>query len=235
MRLDKYLCHTLELSRRDVHRLLADKKITVNNQICMRKDTVINEEKDRIAYEGRELLYRFFHYIMLNKPQGVVCAVRDSKFPTINQIIGDHKNLHPIGRLDKDTEGLVIMTNNGSLTHALTNPNKDVVKTYVVYLKSPIEEDYSAQLEKGLDLYDGKGKPYRSKPAKLIRLEADKCLVEITEGKYHQVKKMFLKLGNEVIYLKRLAIGSICLDDKLEVGQFRSLTDQEINQLKGIG
>lgn len=233
MRLDKYLCKALNITRSQAHELVKNGNIKVNEEIIKKKDYYINEDVNHIYYLDELLSYHEFVYIMMNKPQGVVSAVTDDKDQTVVDLIKERKDVFPVGRLDKDTEGLLILTNNGSLAHSLTSPKKKVVKKYFVEVEEVIKDEDILAFQKGIVIND-KGEDYLTQPAKLERLSTNSAYVYITEGKFHQIKKMFYACRNEVTFLKRMAMGNINLDETLKPGEYRYLTNGEIIQLKQI-
>lgn len=234
MRLDKFLSKALNLSRNEVLPIIRNRQITVNNQVIIQKDFHLSEEKDIVCFNHEPLTYRAFAYYMLNKPAGVVSAVSDPRDSTVLDLIHERKDVFPIGRLDKDSEGLLILSNNGTLTHRLTNPNHDIVKKYFVQVLNVLDPSLITLFASGLDIYDGNKKLFHTKPATLEIIDSTTCYVSITEGKYHQIKKMFKKCGNEVVYLKRIAMGTLPLDPSLNPGEYRRLRDDEIALLLQI-
>ena len=178
----------------------------------------------------KEVSYQKFYYYMLNKPAGVVSATTDQHDKTVLDLLKDAygKDLFPVGRLDKDTEGLLLITNDGELSHNLLSPKKHVDKTYLVKTKEMVTLDMASALEQGVDI----GEEKLTLPAKVKILKEKEIELSITEGKFHQVKRMLKAVGNEVIYLKRLSMGSLLLDESLKCGEYRSLTDAEILELK---
>lgn len=230
IRLDKFLCAMEVGSRSQVKEILKKGQVTVNGKICSKADCKIDENKDRVICLGREISFSSHAYYMLNKPAGVVSATRDNRDRTVLDILKDApgKNLFPVGRLDKDTEGLLLITNDGELSHNLLSPRKHVPKTYLVKAALPLSKRMKEQLEAGVDI--GEGRPVR--PAKVSLLEERVLKLTITEGKFHQVKRMLKAVGNEVIYLKRLSMGSLSLDEGLKPGEYRKLTPEEIKKLK---
>ncbi len=232
MRLDKYLSKAFAISRSDAIELVKKGKVTLNDKIVYKKDTFINENIDIVKYEDKIVEYKEFIYMMLNKPSGYVCATIDNKDKTVIDLLDIKKEVFPVGRLDKDTEGLVILTNDGIYAHKIMNPKKDINKKYYLESLNDITIDDKKLFEEGLEIYDGHKKKFKTKPAKMEILTNKSCYVWISEGKYHQIKKMFFKLNNEVIYLKRLAIGDIILDDKLKTGEYRPFTNKEIELFK---
>ncbi len=230
MRLDKFLVSMEVGSRSQVKSILKKGIVTVNGAICKDADFKINEITDKIVYQGRELSYVKFRYFILNKPGGVVTATRDNHDKTVMDLLTDipKKDFFPVGRLDKDTEGLLLITNDGSLAHALLAPKKHVDKTYFVGLRDQITKEAVRSLELGLDI--GEDKP--TLPAKVQILSEKEIHLTIQEGKFHQVKRMLSAVGNEVIYLKRISFGSLILEESLKPGTYRELTVEEIEILK---
>ena len=232
MRLDKYLSKAINVSRSDAQAIIKKGHVKVNHEIVSKKDFYINEDIDIIYYQEEKLEYHEFVYLMLNKPQGVVSAVVDNKDKTVVDLIKERKDVFPVGRLDKDTEGLLILTNNGSLAHTLTSPKNMVVKKYYVELQNDLKSDGIIAFKEGLTITDGKSETFVTKPAILEVITNNSCYVSITEGKFHQIKKMFHACNNEVLYLQRIAMGNINLDDQLKVGEYRYLTNEEVILLK---
>lgn len=230
MRLDKYLTNLGIGSRTQVKELIKKGKIKVNNEIIKKPEIHIDENKDNVQFEGLDLAYNKFYYYMLNKPAGVLTAVSDNNCKTVLDLLNvtPKKGLFPVGRLDKDTEGLLIITNNGPLSHDLLSPNKHVDKTYYVELNGSLVESDVKLFENGLDI----GEKNLTKPAKLEIIEdGTKAYITITEGKYHQVKRMFASIGLTVTYLKRMSMGPISLDETLKPGEYRKLTEKEVKLL----
>ena len=232
MRLDRYLSKAMQVSRAEAIELIKSNSIEVNGKIIKQKQLHINEDSDIIAYNGIELDYHEFVYYMLNKPAGVVSAVVDDKDKTVLDLVSVRKGVFPVGRLDKDVEGLLILTNNGSLAHALTSPKYEVVKTYYVQTSVELKDEDIISFENGVEIRDGNNSPFITKPAKLEIISEKECYVSISEGKFHQVKRMFLAINNSVEYMKRVAMGGITLDSTLALGDFRPLRKQEVKILK---
>lgn len=229
MRLDKFLSDTGALTRSQARESIRRGLVTVNSLTVKAPEQHIDPEKDSIALKGERLSYRRFLYYMLNKPAGVVCATKDSREKTVlellpKQLPGD---LFPAGRLDKDTEGLLLITNDGELAHSLLSPKRHVDKTYLVGTKYPFESAQAAALMQGVDIGDTKP----TKPAKVCITGEKELLLTIQEGRFHQVKRMLLAVNNEVLSLKRTAFGSLRLDEGLEPGHWRELTEKEIEAL----
>lgn len=232
MRLDNYLNKALSISRSEASKIIKQKQIKVNEQIVTKKDLYIDEQKDVIKYKEEILSYKEFIYIMLNKPKGYICATKDTKDKTVIELINTNREIFPVGRLDKDTEGLLLLTNNGKNAHILTSPNHHVEKKYYVEILNDISDEDIERFCNGLEIRDGKDELYITKQAKLEKITNKSCNVIITEGKFHQIKRMFEKLDNKVLYLKRIQFGDIKLDPKLNLGQYRELTAEEIKLFK---
>lgn len=232
MRLDKYLSKALDLSRNEVRQLIQKGNIKVNEMVIRKKDFYIDEDTDLIYYNDKLLEYREFVYYMLNKPAGYICATVDKVNKTVVELIDEKKEIFPVGRLDKDTEGLLILTNDGEFAHRLTSPRNKVFKKYYVKSKEIVSEEDKVRFENGLEIKDGDGESFITDPAKLEKISDFEYYVYITEGKFHQVKRMFYAINNEVLYLKRVAMGNLVLDESLEVGEYRHLTNEEILLLK---
>jgi 16S rRNA pseudouridine516 synthase len=240
MRIDKFLCDMQLGTRSQVKELIKKGNISVNGNIIKAADFKIDESVDDVSYMGKSLKYQSFYYYMLYKPAGVVTATRDNHDRTVMDLMAGAlgKNLSPVGRLDKDTEGLLLITNDGELSHRLLSPKKHVDKTYYVECSGALEDKWKEKLEGGVDIGDinGKGEAIPTLPAKVEVLEQrdNFCRIKltITEGRFHQVKRMAACVGGEVTYLKRISFGALRLDESLEKGQYRALTEQEISDLK---
>ncbi|SFD62003.1 ribosomal small subunit pseudouridine synthase A [Lentibacillus persicus] len=234
MRLDKILANKGFGSRKDVRALIKKKHVTINDKVVKDSGTKVNLEKDTVRVNDTIISYREYVYILLNKPPGYISATTDNHNKTVIDLLPEAYQLFepfPVGRLDKDTEGLLLITNDGDLGHQLTSPKKDVEKTYFAHISGRVTEADVQEFQKGVQLDDG----LIAKPATLEILESkDVSLVNVTvtEGKFHQVKRMFEAVGKKVIYLKRIQMGSLKLDEELETGKFRELTESEINKLK---
>ncbi|MEG0239862.1 pseudouridine synthase [Anaerorhabdus sp.] len=228
MRLDKCLCHLGYGTRKDVKKIIRSGVVSINGIVCKKEDTKFDEENDQLMIDGIDIIYQKFVYIMLNKPQGVISATEDGLHETVLNCIQDTtKGLFPVGRLDIDTEGLILLTNDGQLAHDLLSPKKHVDKTYYVEISEPLSKESIELIEKGITI-DG---DELCKPAK-VKVLSDKAIeLTITEGKFHQVKRMILACQSEVTYLKRISMGSLQLDEELELGQWRYLTNDELESL----
>lgn len=231
MRLDKYLTNQGIGSRSQVKALIKSKKVFVNNVLENKPERHIDENNDIVSLDGVNLEYNKFYYYMLNKPPGVLTAVKDNNYKTVMDTmdVTPKEGLFPVGRLDKDTEGLLLITNDGELSHNLLSPKKHVNKTYYVELNGELIDSDIDLFAKGLDI----GEKNITKPAKLEILSGrNRAYITITEGKYHQVKRMFQAIGLTVTFLKRISMGSLILDKNLKSGGYRKLTEEEISNLK---
>ena len=230
MRLDKFLTAMNVGSRSQVKELLKKGRITINGQIVKTAYLKINENTDEICFDGNKLSYQKFEYFMLNKPQGVVSATKDNVDQTVLDLLKGHveKDSFPVGRLDKDTEGLLLITNDGELAHLLLSPKRHVDKTYYVKCRDEVSKEACKKLEVGVDI----GEDDITMPAKVQRLSDNEILLTIQEGKFHQVKRMLNAVENEVVFLKRMTFGTLKLDENLAPGEFRRLTEEEIEELK---
>ncbi len=233
MRLDKFISTTTTLSRAEAKKVIK-KGILINDKLIKTPDYKIDEFKDQVIVNGNRLVYQKYVYIMMNKPKDTVSATEDAIERTVVDILRDEDRIYkvfPVGRLDKDTEGLMLLTNDGELAHKLISPKKDVEKKYYVEVSGELKNEHLKIIKEGVILEDG----YRCKPARLEILDSSKgnskANIFITEGKFHQVKRMMKSLGATVTYLKRLSIGSLKLDENLKLGEYRYLTDDELNKL----
>lgn len=231
MRLDKFLCDTAGLTRTEAKNAVKKGQIAVNGQVQKAADFKVKENEDTVTFQGNPLSYAVFHYYMLHKPAGVITATEDKKESTVMDILKEEKikNLFPVGRLDKDTEGLLLITDDGELAHNLLSPKKHVDKEYLVKARDSISEEDCKKLSEGVDIGDEKP----TAPAKVERVAENEILLTIREGRFHQVKRMLQAVGNEVVYLKRLSMGSLRLPKDLEKGTYRPLSEEEIYKIKG--
>lgn len=229
MRLDRFLSETGAGTRSEVKQLIRKGLVSVNGNLVKDAGSQVTEGEDVVCLKGRPLSYSKFHYYMLHKPAGVVTAARDSRQRTVMDLLTDIpvKGIFPVGRLDKDTEGLLLLTDDGALAHELLSPRKHVDKTYLVKLQNNLTPDDVSALEHGVDIGDAK----LTEPAKIKLLEEKHILLTIQEGRYHQVKRMLKAVGNEVLYLKRLSMGNLKLDQDLKKGEYRPLNHMEIKSL----
>lgn len=234
MRLDKFLSNLNYGSRTDIKKYCKDGRVTVNNKVITDSAFQIDYKKDIIAFDGEEVFYDDDFTIMINKPVGYICSNIDEDYPSLLNILPDdikRLDLNFAGRLDFDTEGLVIATNNGTLLHQIITPKNDIKKTYLVKVDKPIKD--LSILEKPMAILDGKNEPYITKPAKAEKIDEYSFYLTISEGKFHQVKRMVEKASSNVIYLKRVKIGNLELND-LELGKFTKLSQEEISKLLQI-
>lgn len=231
MRLDKFLAHANYGTRREVKKIIRSGWVSVNDQIVKNDDFKIDESKDIICVDNEQVIYQQFYYIMLNKPNGYVSATIDDRYPTVIDLIYEDYalDLFPVGRLDLDTEGLLLLTNDGSLSHELLSPKKHVDKEYYVELEKEYSQQDIKTLEAGVAINDQEV----CKEAKVKRIDNNKMMLIIQEGKYHQVKRMMHAIENEVTYLKRVRMGTLKLDKTLPLGEYRALNEEEIKMLKG--
>ncbi len=231
IRLDKYLCEMEAGTRSEVKAFIKKGRVTVNGETAKAPEQKVDETRDTVTLDGLQFSYQKYFYYMLHKPAGVVTAVRDHHDQTVLDLLVDApgKDLSPVGRLDKDTEGLLLITNDGALSHRLLSPVKHVPKTYLVHTKRPVTSQMCEKLEAGVEI----GDETPTAPAKTKLLSDTDCglLLTITEGRFHQVKRMLQAVGNEVVYLKRLSMGTLVLDETLSKGSWRALTEEEKAQL----
>ena len=233
MRLDKYLCETGFGTRSQVKDLLKKGQVMVNGEVVKKPELKINETTDQILCQGKKVSYQKNIYLMLHKPAGVGSATEDNREKTVLDLVRpeDRKNgLFPVGRLDKDTEGLLLLTDDGELAHWLLSPKKHVDKTYYAKIDGQVTEEHVKQFREGLDIGDEK----KTLPAVLtILLSGPVSEIEVTihEGRFHQIKRMFEAVGCKVTYLKRLSMGSLVLDETLPPEEYRPLTESELEGL----
>ena len=233
-RIDKILSNLGYGSRSEIKKYCKQGSVVVNGSEVSNPGTQVDTENDEILFNGEEVTYREYIYLMMNKPDGYISATTDKYDPTVLDLI-DLSYLafepFPVGRLDKDTEGLLVLTNDGKLSHRVLSPKKHVPKTYYAKIDGVVtEEDVEAFLE-GVVLDDG----YKTMPSQLNILKSDdESEIELTihEGKFHQVKRMFESVGKKVVYLKRLSMGNLKLDESLELGEYRELTDEEVKLIE---
>ena len=232
MRLDRFLSEMTSFSRNEIKSMIRKGRVKVGGRIVQKPETRIDTADDEIALDNEIISWEPFVYYMMNKPAGVVTATQDRREKTVLDLISDakRKDLFPVGRLDKDTEGLLLLTNDGPLAHFLLSPARHVAKTYLAEVERPVTDNDIRQFEEGLRIDDD----WTAQPAELAMTDdPDKyvCTVTIYEGRYHQVKRMFEAVGNKVLYLKRLSMGPLELDPGLRTGTWRPLTKQETEAL----
>ena len=233
MRIDKMLSNLGFGSRKEVKKLLKDGAVQVNQKVVKDSGHHVDGEKDTVTVHGEEVQYREFIYLMMNKPPGVISATEDNRDQTVIDLLELEDSVlepFPVGRLDKDTEGLLLITNDGQLAHKLLSPKKHVPKTYFAVIDGEVTEEDVHAFKKGVVLDDG----YETKPGDLNILKSgirSDIELTITEGKFHQVKRMFQAVGKRVVYLQRLSMGPLSLDESLELGEYRELTEEELEAL----
>lgn len=236
IRLDKYLADMGIGTRQEVKRYIRKGQVMVNQKIVKAPEHKLKEEDDQVFVDGRRIDYVSYEYYMLNKPAGVVSAREDLRETTVIDLIRDRKrkDLFPAGRLDKDTEGLLLITNDGQLAHRLLSPRHHVDKTYYARIRGCVTEEDAAGFAAGMDI-GAPGAGELTMPARLEILRSgseSEILLTIQEGKYHQVKRMFQAIGKEVFYLRRERMGSLVLDKELKPGEYRPLTEKELENVK---
>lgn len=234
MRVDKFLANAGYGSRKEVKKILKDGLVQVNGVIVKDSKVHIDPTLVEVTIQGESVIYREFIYLMMNKPPGVISATEDIYDQTVIDLLESRDTFlepFPVGRLDKDTEGLLLITNDGQLAHQLLSPKKHVPKTYFAVIEGEVTEEDRKAFKQGVILDDG----YHTKPGELVILKSGKrsdIELTITEGKFHQVKRMFEAVGKKVIYLKRIQMGQLHLDESLNLGEYRDLTEEEIKLLK---
>lgn len=230
-RLDKFLSTQLGVTRSEAKELIKRRVVTVNGTVAKLFDMKIDPEKDVVCSEEKEVTYRKHIYIMMNKPQGVVCSTKDGESKTVLELLPDsirREGLFPAGRLDKDTEGFVFITDDGALAHNILSPKHHVDKTYFARLEKPAAEDDVKAFESGLAIDGGDV----CLPAKLEILDdPHEVLITIREGMYHQIKRMAQARDNKVLYLKRISIGGVKLDENLALGEWREMLHKETENI----
>ena len=231
VRVDKILSELGFGSRQEIKKYVKAGKVRINDNIVKKPEEKLNSEKDKLYFEGKEVEVEEFETFILYKPAGYVCATNDNVHKTVMELIDSkRKNIVPVGRLDLDTEGILILTNDGALNHRLVSPASHVDKTYYAVFEGKLDENAVEMTKNGLDIEEGEV----SKPAKLEIISDNEILLTIHECKFHQVKRMVKALGGEVTYLKRVAFGGLILDDlKLNKGESRKITEIEMEMLKG--
>ena len=235
MRLDKYLAETAQCTRSEAKTMLAKGRVQVNGAVCKKGDTQL-KDTDTVAVDGAPLRYQKFVYLMLNKPEGVVSASTDKRDTTVVDLVGDaypRRELFPAGRLDKTSTGFVLLTDDGGFAHDILSPRHHVSKTYTVTIDTPLTQEMRTGFAAGVTLADGTA----LSPAEVTALSADGCTVRVVlkQGVYHQIKRMLASRGKPVVYLKRLSMGSLTLDEGLSKGEYRMLTAEEIKNLRESG
>ena len=233
MRIDKMLANLGFGTRKEVKKLLKTGAVKIDGETVKDAKQHVNPESQAVTVHGETVEYKEFVYLMMNKPAGLLSATEDSSQETVVDILEEEDQVFepfPVGRLDKDTEGLLLLTNDGQLAHRLLSPKKHVPKTYFAVIDGEVTEDDIEAFRNGVTLDDG----YETKPGELRILKSgirSDIELTITEGKFHQVKRMFQAVGKRVVYLKRISMANLELDETLELGEYRELTDEELDQL----
>ena len=235
IRLDKYLADMGCGTRQEVKKFIRSGQVSVDGIVVKKPETKVEQTVQEVFLNGEKVGYESFEYYMLNKPAGVISATEDQSCQTVVDLIKDkkRKDLFPVGRLDKDTEGLPLITNDGALAHRLLSPKKHVDKCYFARICGKVTEEDVRSFEKGVNI-GSQEQPEITMPGKLEIITSDdisKIRLTIQEGKFHQVKRMFQAVGKEVIYLKRLRMGTLILDENLGIGEYRPLTKEELEKL----
>lgn len=235
IRLDKYLADMSIGTRQEVKKYIRQGRVKINEDIIKKPEYKIREDEDEVTFDGAPVAYETFEYYMLNKPAGVISATEDKRDKTVLDLIKEkkRKDLFPVGRLDKDTEGLLLITNDGALAHRLLSPKKHVDKCYYAKISGGVTEDDVRVFKERINI-GTQEEPEWTMPAELKILEkgtVSRIRLTIREGKFHQVKRMFLAVGKEVVYLKRERMGALVLDEELAPGEYRKLTDSELKSI----
>lgn len=230
MRLDKLLSECGIASRKESARAIRAGQVTVNGVLARRSDAPVDPERDRVLFAGREIQYRPFVYVMLNKPDGYVSATEDGRDPVVTELLPleyRRMGVFPCGRLDKHTLGLMLLTNDGQLSHQLLSPKNHVSKSYAFRVKFPLSDQDVHSLEAGVDIGG-----YRTQPCTVTLTTAEEGIISVTEGKYHQIKLMMQAVHNQITYLERRSFGALSLDPALARGEWRELTAEETEALR---
>ena len=229
LRADKFLADLGIGTRSQVKNIIKNKKVAVNGQIITSANVKINTEKDVVTVNGKEINYKKYTYIMMNKPDGVISSTEDKQKTVIDLLPKELQNLDlfPVGRLDKDTVGLLILTNDGIFAHNTLSPKKHIDKKYYAKISGTLPENAVEIFKNGVTIGD-----YKCKSADLRIIDSNSIEVVIHEGKFHQVKRMFESVGKKVVYLKRLSMGKLKLDESLGLGEYRELTEEEVKLIE---
>ena len=235
LRLDKYLADMDVGTRQEVKKYMKQGRVTIDGEVVKKPETKVDTDKVIVCFDGKEVAYADYEYYMLHKPAGVISATEDSRCETVIDLIESkkRKDLFPVGRLDKDTEGLLLITNDGALAHRLLSPKKHVDKCYFAKVKGKVTEEDILVFSKGVNIGTEEAEEW-TMPGKLEIVHSDEISeirLTIQEGKFHQVKRMFEAVEKEVVYLKRETMGTLVLDKTLKPGEYRELTDEELKNL----
>lgn len=239
MRLDKFLADSTVATRSQVKLFLKQKRVEVNGQVVTNGKVQVNEKLDQIFLDGEAIQYESFIYYLMNKPKGVISATEDTKHATVIDLLDEYaqkRGVFPVGRLDIDTHGLLLLTDNGALAHAMLSPKKHVAKRYIAEVDGVMDDADQEQFRTGMTLEDG----YQCLPAQLEILMSDeeagtsRVAITVDEGKFHQVKRMVQVCGKKVVDLQRVSMGPLQLDSGLQLGEYRALTAAEMHSLTGF-
>jgi 16S rRNA pseudouridine516 synthase len=226
IRLDKLLGHSGEGSRKEIKNLCKSGSVTINGSVCLDPATKVEFEKSVVAVDGKLVFYTPFHYVMLHKPENILSATRDHFSKTVLDLLPSHykgTGMFPVGRLDKDTTGLLLITNDGDWAHRITSPKKEINKIYETIVAGTISDDINSRFQRGIELTDG----FLCQSALAEKIGDCTLRIVIHEGKFHQIKRMCAAVGLTVTSLRRLQIGQLRLDETLHCGEFRILTEEE--------
>lgn len=229
-RIDKFIVSQTNYSRKEAKELIRQKRVKVNGKNINKPEEKVDPESDKITLDGQEIKMKSHVYLILNKPKGYISATEDRSQQTVLDLVPEeysHRSLFPAGRLDKDTTGLMIITDDGKFAHDILSPRKHVKKAYNVTLDMPVTEEMAEGFKNGVDLNDGK-----CKTAELKKTGENTCIVILTEGRYHQIKRMFGCFGAKVVELHRISMGNLELPDDLKLGECRELTNEELEKIK---
>ena len=231
IRIDRFLCHMGIGSRSEIKKFLKTCRVKLNGKFEKSSNTQVDIDKDEILFDDEIVIYKEFTYLMLNKPKDYISATFDPKLPTVLELLEflySNMELFPVGRLDIDTTGFLILTNDGKFSYNVTNPKKKVNKKYLVTLRDDISSNQIESLENGI--YFEK-EDFTTENAKVEEISKREIYLTISEGKFHQVKRMLEYVGNKVVELKRVSIGNLSLDEKLELGEYREITNTELEEI----
>ncbi len=232
MRLDKMLSECGIASRKETARAVREGQVTVNGAVAKKQDLQVDPNADSVVFCGRPVRYRRYVYLMLNKPEGYVSATEDGRDPVVTELVPEEyrrMEIFPCGRLDKSTLGLMLLTNDGPLSHRLLSPRHHVEKSYFFHVKFPLSKEDITALESGVDIGG-----YLTKPSRVTLTGEREGHITLTEGKYHQIKLMMQAVHNQITHLERVTFGPLSLDPALARGEWRELTDEEITALTSI-
>lgn len=230
MRIDKYICDTINITRTQAKNKISSGNVLVDGEVIKSSSFQVDEKKSVVTVDGVTVAYNKYVYIMMNKPAGILSATKDNKGQTAIDLLAEKDKRHDLfiaGRLDRDTTGFLLITNDGDFAHSILSPKKHIYKTYLVTLEHNDFSGYKEAFADGVILEDG----YKTKAAEFTPLGNCQCYLRISEGKFHQIKRMFLALGNKVIALSRVAMGDMALDNKLKSGEYRYLSVREVEKI----